>query len=103
MGATAAKKRKGDLVSRMDAEAESLLASTQKASLETRVAIFGQVAKWVQVRNRLGEDEGSGLLDAYRRSIDAAQSAVAERESARIRDSWAPNRKWLGRHQRAAR
>lgn len=95
-------KRDGGLLAALDAEAESLLSASKDGSLETRISIFANVAKWLQVRNRISDpDDTSGLLDAYRRTINTAQSEVAEREAERVKTVNSPKR-FLGRYQRAA-
>jgi hypothetical protein len=111
-------KAKPDLVAAMNTLAMKLLAECDKpkVSLETQLATFGTVGRWIAISNKVadGDGEGVGLLDAYRSRIDEAQSEAAERESSRIKGinyergpGYAPrpgaSRLYLGRNQRAAK
>lgn len=102
------RKAKRDLVVDMDTEAEELLnrVKDEKVSLDTRLAVFSQVARWVQVRNRLGDrdEAATELLNVYRSTIETGQQgALAEREAERVKDLNDPPRRFLGRKQRAAK
>jgi hypothetical protein len=71
-------KKTADLVEKLDGEAMALLAVPKEGlMLETRLAIFANVARWAGVRNKLGDNPAEeDLLGAYRRNIEAASAAV---------------------------
>ena len=81
----AAVKPKGNrlrrLIEKMDVECEKLLGKCKEATLETEVAIFAQCGRWIAVRQKSAEpdQDGEGLLDAYKRTIDTAQGEIAQR------------------------
>jgi len=72
----------GTLVARMDTFADELIneANAGKVTLETRLAAFAHVTKWVHVRNRLtdGQEDGA-LLDEYKSTLDGAAREIAAR------------------------
>jgi len=118
VAAASKKAAKPDLIAAMNKLAEKMLAEcdSAKVSLETRLATFSNVGRWIGISNKVadGDSEGIGLLDAYRSRIDEAQSEAAERESRRIKGinyesgpGYAPrpgaSKLYLGRNQRAAK
>jgi hypothetical protein len=78
-------KKTADLVEKLDGEAMALLAVPKEGlMLETRLAIFANVARWAGVRNKLGDNpEQEDLLGAYRRNIEAASAAVERADNRR--------------------
>jgi hypothetical protein len=111
-------KKQADLVAAMNERAAALLDASKdgaKVSLETQLAAFSQVGRWIAISNRIADSDADtvGLLDAYRTRIDEAESAVAERAATRIKginyesgpgysDKHSGPR-YLGRNQRAAK
>ena len=89
MAAVARKRPKADLVQAMNEQAKALLEASKAdtVSLETKLATFSQVGRWIAISNRVADadDEQIGLLDAYRERITSTQSEVAEREADRIK------------------
>ncbi len=72
----------GTLVARMDTFADQLLneCNEGKITLETRLAAFAHVTKWVHVRNRLTDSQEDGaLLDEYKSTLDGAAREIAAR------------------------